>query len=104
MILDAAECTAPEDANLRFVNYDAEEILGILQPMLAASTRGACTSGMQEPSYVLCAIGLEAEECGESIRFGFGRFTTDTEIDRAEELVLQAIGSLSHLSRRSAAT
>ena len=81
----------PGNANLRFGGFDAQDILGVLQPGLAAATGAACTTGMPEPSHVLRAIGLSAEECDASIRFSFGRFTTDDEIDEAAELVMTAL-------------
>ena len=84
----------PGNANLRFDGYDAHDVLGALQPQLAASTGAACASGIPEPSHVLHAIGLATEESDASIRFSFGRFTTDSEIDTAARLVLQALQSL----------
>ena len=51
----------PGNANVRFRGYDAQDILGNLQPRLAASTGSACTSGIPEPSHVLRALGLSAE-------------------------------------------
>ena len=81
----------PGNANLQFTGYEAEWILGSLQPELAASSGAACTSGSPEPSHVLRAIGLSAVESDASIRFSFGRFTTDDEIRLAAKLVLQAL-------------
>ena len=86
-----ADSRHPGNANLRFDGYDAHSILGALQPKLAASTGAACASGMSEPSHVLRAMGLTVEESDASIRFSFGRFTTDDEIDLAATLVLQAL-------------
>ena len=85
----------PGNANIRFPGYNAQDILGVLQPRLAASTGSACTSGTPEPSHVLRAIGLSIADSEESIRFSFGRFTTDLEIERAAELVLGALARLS---------
>ena len=85
----------PGNANIRFPGYNAQDILGVLQPRLAASTGSACTSGTPEPSHVLRAIALSIAESEESIRFSFGRFTTDREIERAAELVLGALARLS---------
>ena len=84
----------PGNANLQLVGYRADEVLASLQPKLAASTGAACTSGIPEPSHVLDAIGLDATECDESIRFSFGRFTTDAEIEQAAVLVLGSLESL----------
>lgn len=81
----------PGNANLRFTGYEADWILGSLQPELAASTGAACTSGVPEPSHVLRAIGLSEAEIDASIRFSFGRFTTDDEIREAAKLVLNIL-------------
>ena len=49
----------PGNANLRFDGYNAQDILGAVQPHLAASTGAACTTGIPEPSHVLRAIGAQ---------------------------------------------
>lgn len=85
----------PGNANLCFHEYDAHSILGSLQPKLAASTGAACTSGLPEPSHVLHALGLSTEDSNASIRFSFGRFTTEQDLDEAATLVLQTLQSLS---------
>ena len=81
----------PGNANLRFDGYSAEDILGTLQPRLAASTGAACTTGIPEPSHVLRAIGLTTEQAKSSIRFSFGRFTSDEEVIEAAGLTIEAL-------------
>ena len=83
----------PGNANLRFDGLVAQDILGSLQPHLAASTGAACTSGIPEPSHVLSALGLSTAEAESSIRFSFGRFTKNEEIGEAESLVARAVNS-----------
>ena len=83
----------PGNANLRFDGLVAQDILGSLQPHLAASTGAACTSGIPEPSHVLSALGLSITEADSSIRFSFGRFTDDDEISEAASLVTRAVNS-----------
>ena len=78
------------NVNVQFPGFDAHSLLGALQPRLAASTGSACTSGTPEPSHVLRALGLGSEQADSSIRFSFGRFTTDEEIEEAARLVVQA--------------
>ncbi len=84
----------PGNANLHFNGFDAQDILGALQPRLAAATGAACTTGIPEPSHVLRAIGLSAAECDASIRFSFGRFTSDEEINVAVEVVMKVLDVL----------
>ena len=84
----------PGNANLSFGDLDAHDILGALQPRLAASTGAACTSGIPEASHVLAALGHSAAASDTSIRVSFGRFTTDDEVEKAADLVVRAAASL----------
>jgi len=83
----------PGNANIRFEGYDARDIIASLQPNLAASTGAACSSGIPEPSHVLMALGLTAEQSEASIRFSFGRFSTDDEVKKAATLVATAVSN-----------
>jgi len=65
---------------------------------LAVSSGSACTSASLEPSYVLRALGLNDELAHSSLRFSFGRFTTDEEVDYAVEQVRKAVDKLRELS------
>lgn len=85
----------PGNANLRFPGFDAQDILTVLQPRVAASTGSACTSGEVRASHVLEAIGLTTEEAESSVRFSMGRFTTDDEIDEAVALIAEVLQTLS---------
>ena len=84
----------PGNANLRLNGFDAQDILGAVQPHLAASTGAACTSGIPELSHVLGALGLGPQEAESSIRFSFGRFTTNAEIHEAAQVVSETLISL----------
>ena len=89
----AGQWRHPGNANLRFSGFAAEDILGSVQPQLAASTGAACASGIPEPSHVLRAMGLSNAEAGSSIRFSFGRFTTDNEVEEAARLLIRSLES-----------
>ncbi len=84
----------PGNANLQFEGFTAHNILGAVQPRLAASTGSACTSGIPEPSHVLKAVGLSAEQAAASIRFSIGRYTTEQDVDAAIDLVKDALSRL----------
>ena len=84
----------PGNANLRFDGFAAQDILGSVQPRLAASTGAACTSGIPEPSHVLGAMGLSESDAASSVRFSFGRFTSNLEVREAATIVTMALQSL----------
>ena len=86
----------PGNANVRLDGFDAQDILGSLQPRVAASTGAACASGFPEPSHVLRALGLTEPQSDSSIRFSFGRFTSDADIEAAADFVLKALVSCSY--------
>jgi cysteine desulfurase len=87
----------PGNINLSFAYVEGESMLMAIKD-LAVSSGSACTSASLEPSYVLRALGIGEELAHTSIRFGFGRFTTDEEIDYAIKLVKNSIHKLREMS------
>jgi cysteine desulfurase len=77
----------PSNVNIRFKGISGHDLLGVLQPWVAASTGSACTSGLPEPSHVLRAIGLSEQEAESSVRFSFGRGTSEVELSEVVSLV-----------------
>ena len=65
-----------------------------MQPGVAAATGAACSSGLPEPSHVLRAMGLSVVEAEASVRFSFGRFTTEDETGQISDRVMAALESL----------
>lgn len=61
---------------------------------IAVSTGAACSATDNEPSHVLLAMGKNAEEARNSIRFSFGIDNTPEEADRAVELLRHIVGQL----------
>lgn len=89
-----SEWRHPGNANLQFGGFAAQDILGSVQPRLAASTGAACASGIPEPSHVLRALGLGESEADSSVRFSFGRFTTNRDVHEAANLIANSLESL----------
>ncbi len=83
------------NVNICFLGFSAHEILGALQPRLAASTGSACTSGIPEPSHVLRATGLDSDDAEASIRFSLGFGTTDEDVEQAVGLIEEVLAKLS---------
>ncbi|MCA1650669.1 MAG: aminotransferase class V-fold PLP-dependent enzyme, partial [Acidobacteria bacterium] len=62
----------PHNLHVSFDEVEGEALLMALGD-LAVSTGSACSSGSQEPSHVLKAIGAVGDRAGASIRFGSSR-------------------------------
>jgi cysteine desulfurase len=89
----------PNTANLVFPGVEGEALLIALDLKgLACSTGAACSSGAVEPSHVLTAIGMSAEDARASLRFSLGRHTTQADIDFALNVVPAAVAQLRELS------
>ena len=71
-------------------------------PDICASTGAACHSGGPTRSAVLEAMEVPEEVAFGAIRFSVGRFTTESEIDRAIVQVVEAVGRCSSGARRTA--
>lgn len=70
----------PGSLNVSFACVEGESLLMGMKSV-AVSSGSACTSASLEPSYVLRALGIDAENAHTSIRFGISRFNTEKEID-----------------------
>jgi len=89
----------PNTTNITFPGLEGEALIISLDLKgLSCSTGAACSSGAVEPSHVLTAIGLCAEDARASIRFSLGRHTTAQEIATALEIVPAAVKDLRQLS------
>jgi cysteine desulfurase len=91
------EQRVPGNLNISFAFVEGESLLMSLKD-LAVSSGSACTSASLEPSYVLRALGLNDELAHSSIRFSFGRFTTEEEVDYAVAQIEDAVSKLRELS------
>jgi cysteine desulfurase len=72
----------PGNLNLRLEGLNFPRLLSDCRS-IAFSAGSACGSGTGAPSRVLSAIGLDAREARNSIRLGFGRYTTSDEVEAA---------------------
>lgn len=71
----------PGTSYLRFGALPAELVLQRLERLgVAASSGAACSSGGSEPSHVLTAMGVPADEALCAVRLSLGRGSTESEI------------------------
>lgn len=87
----------PGAINVSIAFVEGESLIMSLKD-LAISSGSACTSASLEPSYVLRALGLNDELAHSSLRFAFGRFTTEEDVDHAIAQLRTAVDKLRELS------
>ncbi|TCP94551.1 cysteine desulfurase [Sphingomonas sp. PP-CE-1A-559] len=75
--------------NVRRANLDVNRLMSDLRD-IAFSAGSACASGSGRSSHVLRAIGLTEAQARSSIRLGFGRYTTETELRDAVDAIVVA--------------
>ena len=85
----------PNNINICFKGVDSEALLVLLNESgVYASAGSACTTGEPEPSHVLIALGLTADEASSSIRFTISGLTTKDELDATVDILKQSISLL----------
>lgn len=82
----------PNTLNLSFRGCDGQKLL--IATDIAASLGAACHTTSRQPSSVLTAMGVSAEDALGAIRFSFGKFTSDEEIIEAANRIIKAVGHL----------
>jgi len=78
----------PNTLNVSFLGHVGSELLGAI-PGIAASTGSACHEGEVSISPVLAAMGLDPLVARGAVRLSVGRYTTEAEVDRAAELLIE---------------
>jgi cysteine desulfurase len=78
-----------------FEGVEAEALLYLIeQDGVIASAGSSCTSGAQEPSHVLTAMGVPRSLALGAVRLSLGADSTDADVDRALEVVPRAVERL----------
>jgi cysteine desulfurase len=87
----------PNILNMSFNFVEGESLIMGLKDV-AVSSGSACTSASLEPSYVLRALGRKDELAHSSIRFSFGRFTNEIDVDKTLVILNKVVERLRELS------
>lgn len=83
------------NAHLCFVGVEAEALLVLLEDHgVHASAASSCSSGAQDPSYVLAAMGIDRRLAAGSLRLSLGWSSTDADVDLALDAVPAAVERL----------
>ncbi|OYT40583.1 cysteine desulfurase NifS [Candidatus Pacearchaeota archaeon ex4484_26] len=93
------ECRLCNIANFTFKKIEGESLILLLDAKgIAASTGSACASHSLQPSHVLSAIGLPAEDLHGSIRFSLGKYNTKEEIKYTIKALKECVEKLRKIS------
>ncbi len=98
----ALEGGFPGILNVSVEGVEGESLLLALEPLCVA-TGSACNSQIQEPSYVLRALGRSDDLAQSSIRFSMGRPTTAEDVEFAAQRYCEAVTRLRALAPSAAA-
>ncbi len=86
-----SECRLPGIVNLCFDGVSGESLMHILDLKgVCVSTSSACTSGKDEPSHVLLALGLTEQQAKSAIRISYGKYNCADEASKVVTAVCDA--------------
>lgn len=89
----------PGNLNLGFKFIEGESLILELDfKGIYASTGSACSSKSLEPSHVLRALGLPAQDCHGSLRMTLGKYTTEEDVDYVLKVLPEVIAKLRKIS------
>lgn len=95
----AAAPRLPNTSNFSIEGIESQAALMLLdRHNICCSAGSACRSGSHEGSHVLCAMHPNAAKSG-SLRFSFGRYNSDADVDKALEVIPQVVEKLRRLNR-----
>ncbi len=89
----------PNTSSLSFEGIESPAVLLLLdRHRICCSAGSACRTGSQEASHVLRAMNPRGDDARRSLRFSFGRFNTEAQVDRAIEVVPKVIEKLRQMA------
>ncbi len=89
----------PTNANIRFNYIEGESIvLNLDSQGIQVATGSACASESLQPSHVLLAMGVKAEEAHGSLQFNLGRGSTEEDIDYVLQVLPGVVENLRKMS------
>lgn len=87
----------PHNVNVSFAGIEGEALMMSLMG-LALSSGSACNSASLDPSFVLTALGRDAQLAHSSLRISLGRQTTKADVDVALEKIITQVRRLREFS------
>ena len=94
----------PNTSSISFEGIESGAVLLLLdRHHVCCSAGSACRTGSAEGSHVLRAMNLGSDRVRGSVRFSFGRFNSDSDVERACGIVPEVIRKLRSLNSTAVA-
>jgi len=85
----------PGIINIAFDGVTGDSLMNLLDLKgICVSTSSACTSGKDEPSHVLIALGLTEQQAKSAIRISYGRYNTVNEVETIVDTICNAYNKI----------
>lgn len=82
-------------ANVCIAGVQSEALLFLIDAAgVRASAASSCSSGAQDPSHVLAAMGVPRDVALGSLRLSLGHTTADSDVERAVDVIAESVGRL----------
>lgn len=101
LVINGAQGRLSHVSNFCLPDGNAEQLLLSVSRQIAASRGSACSGLTQQPSHVLAAMGISAEQILRSVRISFGRFSTTEEVEQAVLHITNAVLKKQQLTKVS---
>ena len=89
----------PGNAHVRFEGVEGESLVLLMREEgISVATGSACSSKTLEPSHTLISCGLLHEEAHGSLEFTFGRWSTESDVDRVLAVLPGIVDKLRRMS------
>ncbi len=95
----AGAARVPNTSSFSFEGIESSAALLLLdRHHICCSAGSACRTGSQEASHVLRAMNPSGDGARRSLRFSFGRFNTEAQVDRVIEIIPRVIEKLRQIA------
>jgi cysteine desulfurase len=95
----AGAARVPNTSSFSFEGIESSAALLLLaRHHICCSAGSACRTGSQEASHVLRAMNPSGDGARRSLRFSFGRFNTEAQVDRTIEVIPRVIEKLRQIA------
>ncbi len=82
-------------ANVCIAGVQSEALLFLIDAAgVRASAASSCSSGAQDPSHVLAAMGVPRDVALGSLRLSLGHTTVESDVERAVDVIAESVGRL----------